>query len=60
VIEDVIPLFNVNLFARTPRAVRETLIVPEGVSLAVAYQAPYVSFQVPHISGHAMISLEFT
>jgi hypothetical protein len=60
VIEDVIPLFNVKLFVRTPLVVREAVVVPEGASLPVAYQGPYLSFQVPRIDGHAMVSLEFT
>ena len=60
VIEDVIPLFNVNLCVRTPRAVREALVVPEGVSLEISREDPYLVCQVPRIDGHAMVSLEFT
>jgi Hypothetical glycosyl hydrolase 6/Beta-galactosidase trimerisation domain len=59
VIEDVIPLFNVNLFVRTPRVVREAIIVPGGVSLPLRHEDPYLVCQVPRIDGHAMLSLAF-
>jgi hypothetical protein len=59
VIEDLIPLFNVNLRVRIPRVVRETVIVPEGVPLPFSYQDPYLLFQVPRLDGHAMVSLKF-
>jgi hypothetical protein len=59
VIEDVIPLFNVNLFVRTPRKVRDAIIVPDGVSIAANHNDPCLMFQVPRIDGHAMLSLEF-
>ena len=58
VIEDVIPLFNLKLFVRLPRAVREAIIVPDGVSLAASYDGTYATFQVPRIDGHAMVSLQ--
>ena len=59
-IEDLIPLFNVNLRVRIPRLVRETVIVPEGVPLPFSYQDPYLLFQVPRIDGHVMVCLKFT
>jgi hypothetical protein len=59
VIEDVIPLFDVKLFVRTRRTVREALLVPEGVSVPFSYQDPYLLFRVPRIDGHAMVALAF-
>jgi hypothetical protein len=59
VIEDVIPLFNVNFLIRTPRPVREAVIVPEGVSVPFRYEDQYLLLQVPRIDGHAMLSLRF-
>ncbi|MBV8816536.1 MAG: beta-galactosidase trimerization domain-containing protein [Verrucomicrobia bacterium] len=57
VIEDVIPLFNLNVSVRTPRPVSQVLLVPEDVPLAFEHRASYTSFQVPKVDGHAMLSL---
>jgi hypothetical protein len=59
VIEDVIPLFNVKLFVRTPQEIREAVLVPDGASLTVRHEGPYLIFQVPRIDGHSMVSLAF-
>ena len=59
IIEDVIPLFNLNVLIKTPQPVREVQVVPEATRLAFSQKAAYVSFQVPRIDGHAMISLAF-
>jgi hypothetical protein len=59
VIEDIIPLFNLKIFVRTPRPVREAVLAPEGVALPVSDQGPYLSFELPRLDGHAMVSLTF-
>jgi hypothetical protein len=59
IIEDVVPLFNLNLSVKTPRPVREVLLVPEATPLTFNQQASYVSIAIPRIDGHAMISLTF-
>ena len=59
VIEEVIPLFNVNLFVRTPREIREAVSGPDGASLPIKNEGPYLIFQVPRIDGHVMVSLAF-
>ena len=59
VIEDVIPLFNLNVLVRTPRPVREVLLVPEQARLTFDQPSAYVSFRIPRIDGHAMVSLSF-
>jgi hypothetical protein len=60
VVEDVIPLFNVNVEAKVPRPVREVMVVPEEAPLAFRTEGPYVVFQVDRIDGHAMVSLTFS
>ncbi len=59
VIEDVIPLFKVKTWVKTPRVVREVVAVPEGRSLAYRTEGPYVFFEIERISGHSMVSLAF-
>jgi Beta-galactosidase trimerisation domain len=59
VIEDVIPLFNVNLFVLAPREILEAVLVPDGASLAFKKEGPYFIFQAPRIDGHGMVSLAF-
>jgi hypothetical protein len=59
VIEDVIPLFKVNLKVKVPASPREVAIVPEGVPLAFRTEGPYVVFDIDRIDGHALVSLTF-
>ena len=59
VIEDVIPLFNLNVSVKTPRQVREVLLVPDANRLRFSRRDAYISFQVPRIDGHAMVTLTF-
>ena len=59
VIEDVIPLFQVNVKVKAPASLREVAIVPEGVPLAFRIEGPYVVFDLDRIDGHAMVSLTF-
>jgi hypothetical protein len=48
-----------NVSVKTPRPVREIHLVPEVAPLTFNKEASYVSFQIPRIDGHAMISLTF-
>jgi Hypothetical glycosyl hydrolase 6/Beta-galactosidase trimerisation domain len=59
VIEDVIPLLNLNVLIKTPRPTLDVQQVPEATSLTFNHRAAYVSFQIPRIDGHAMVSLTF-
>jgi hypothetical protein len=59
VIEDVIPLSNLKVFVRPPRPVQSAAIVPNSTRLTVSSEDPYVSFVVPRVDGHAMVSLTF-
>jgi hypothetical protein len=59
IIEDVIPLFKVNMRVKVPAFLREVAIVPEGVPLAFRTEGPYVVFDIDRIDGHAMLSLTF-
>jgi Hypothetical glycosyl hydrolase 6/Beta-galactosidase trimerisation domain len=59
VIEDVIPLFNINLFVRTSRAVRQAVVEPDGLPISVTHHAPYAVCQIPRVEAHCMVSLLF-
>ncbi len=59
VIEDVIPLFQVNVKVKTPRPVRDVAIAPAKASLAFRTEESYTVFEIDRIDGHAMVSLAF-
>jgi hypothetical protein len=57
VIEDVIPVHNIEVTARVGRPVRSVKLVPSGEVLEFVSEAGAVKFTVPTINGHAMIEL---
>jgi len=59
VIEDVIPLANVDVRVRTPRPVRRAVLAPQGTSLEARRDGAYTVFRLPVLDGHQMIALEF-
>jgi hypothetical protein len=59
VIEDVIPLYEVELSIRAPRMVQRVSCVPDGQELAFAQQDGYVVVTVPRIEGHQMLEIAF-
>ncbi|HTX00734.1 MAG TPA: alpha-amylase family protein, partial [Acidimicrobiales bacterium] len=58
IVEDVIPLFNVPLALRLPRAPAQVYTAPDMRPLQVAYQNGYASVTVPSVFGHAMVVFE--
>lgn len=59
VIEDVIPLYKVNVRVKAPGSLREVAVVPEGALLPFRMEGPYAVFELDRIDGHAMVSLAF-
>jgi hypothetical protein len=57
-IEDVIPLYNVNLSLRLPKSVKSAYLVPSKTELQVKTDGEYVSVIVPEIKGHQMVVFE--
>jgi hypothetical protein len=58
VIEDVIPIFQVKVSLRVPRAVRGVTSVPGGESLPFRLNGGRVEFVVPRVDGHQMVCLQ--
>lgn len=58
VIEDVIPIENVELSLRVPRGVRGVTLAPEGTPLAWKANGKRIDVTVPRLLGHQMIALE--
>ncbi|MGC8758773.1 MAG: beta-galactosidase trimerization domain-containing protein [Bryobacteraceae bacterium] len=59
VIEDVIPVANIDVGVKTPRTVRRAALVPEGRALEARREGAYTVFRLPVLEGHQMIALEF-
>lgn len=59
IIEDVIPIANVELSIRLDKAPREVQLVPSKEVIPFEYREGRVFFQVPEVRGHQMVSLEF-
>lgn len=57
VIEDVVPIYNVECSLRLPRKVRSTILVPEGVPLEFTQQGGIIAFTVPRVLSHQMVEL---
>ncbi|SHF23698.1 Beta-galactosidase trimerisation domain-containing protein [Caldanaerobius fijiensis DSM 17918] len=59
IIEDVIPLYNINVSIKVPKEVKEVVCVPEGKPLAFEIKGNRVEFVVPEVNGHQMIAISF-
>ncbi|MCM3712979.1 alpha-L-fucosidase [Alkalihalobacillus oceani] len=58
-IEDVIPLFDVELSIKLPSNVKKVTLVPEGKEISFTSKNDRCLFTVPTIEGHQMVSIEF-
>jgi hypothetical protein len=58
VIEDVIPLHEVKVSVKPPRAVKRVATAPEGTVLPHTVRDGRVHFTLPRLEGHQMIALE--
>jgi hypothetical protein len=58
VVEDVIPLFDVELSVRSEGPPRQIYLAPQRNSLAFTYGEGYAKLVVPSVAGHQMVVLE--
>lgn len=59
IVEDVVPLYDVETSVRTDYPVRNVRCVPDGEELSFTMQGHRVTFAVPVMRGHQMIELTF-
>lgn len=59
VIEDVIPVYGIEVSIRVPDRVRWATVVPQGQRVKFSRRDGRVHFAVPRLDGHQMICLEF-
>ncbi len=60
IIEDIIPLFNVDMTVKVPAEVQTVQLVPQLENVEFDQADGSVRFKVPCVSGHQMISIEFS
>lgn len=58
VIEDVIPVHNIDCRVRVGRAVRRVVCEPEGEAIAFTADGGAVHFTVPEVAGHQIVAIE--
>jgi len=58
-IEDVVPIFGIQVSVRVPRAVREVRTAPEGESLSFRQHGDRIDFTLSYLDGHQMIAIVF-
>ena len=59
IVEDVIPLHDVDISIRAPKAVTGVTCVPEATALPYRQVGDRVEFTLPRLVGHQMIALSF-
>jgi hypothetical protein len=57
-IEDVVPLFDIPLSLKLPRAPKKVYLAPENQPIEFEYLAGRVNLRVPEIRGHAIVVFE--
>ena len=58
IVEDVIPLYDINIKIRINRKPETVKTVPEDRELTFSVEGAYLVFTVPEVNGHTMISIE--
>jgi len=59
IVEDVIPIFDVEVSVKVPKKVRDVVCVPGGEPLPFTHKGDRVDFTLPKLEGHQMIALSF-
>jgi hypothetical protein len=59
IVEDVIPLYDVNVSVRVPRRVKKVTMVPQNKNIKATTNNGRIEFNVPELVGHQMITLSF-
>lgn len=58
IVEDVVPLYDVPLSLRLPKAPKRVYIAPEDVAIPFEHLAGRVNLRVPKVNGHTMVVFE--
>jgi hypothetical protein len=58
IVEDIVPLFNIPLSLKYPKAPRQVYLAPDKTPIPFEYLAGRVNLRVPTIKGHAMVVFE--
>ncbi len=58
IIEDVIPLYNINMRVKVDSNVKEVYLAPRMKALSYGYTDGYAEFVIPEVNGHQMIVIE--
>ena len=59
VLEDVLPLFNLNVSLKVPHRIRSVTSVPQGQKLAFKKTGDRIVFTLPRLDGHQMIEVAY-
>ncbi|WP_099352547.1 alpha-amylase family protein [Fredinandcohnia onubensis] len=59
IVEDVIPLYQIDLSVHLPKKITGIRCVPENISLNFTEKDGRINFSVPKIEGHQMIELQY-
>jgi hypothetical protein len=57
-IEDVIPLYNVSLSVKLPKAPVKAYLAPSMAPIPVSTEGDFTTVVIPEIKGHAMVVFE--
>ena len=59
IIEDIIPLYNIEMKLKLDKKISSVKLVPENKCIEFGYNAGIISFNVPEVKGHQMIELAY-
>ena len=54
--EDVLPIYDVDLSVRTGVAPRRAYLAPQGADLPVDWDGAYAKVRVPKVEGHQIVA----
>ena len=57
-VEDIVPLFDVPLSVKLPKAPKQVYLAPEKRAIPFEYLRGRVNLRVPRVDGHAMVVFE--
>lgn len=59
IIEDVIPLYQLEISIRNPHQVKKVRLVPQEVEIPFAQEKEHILFTIPKVDGHQMIEIQY-
>lgn len=58
IIEDVIPLFDIDMKVKTPFVPKKVYLAPEKIDIDFKYEDGFVEFKISKVNGHQMVAIE--